>query len=786
MRGDYLEFPVWGVILNKKLLELLQMASRYLSENKLGEAGMIYQGLLADIPGQPDALYGMYRLSLGLGRVGVARRYLMDAIRQISLLSYRTELREMTERWRQEYADLVGKVQVEYYREADSMLARKSIVEAMPGVLRDINHKRYAQALATINKLETSYGLTPDLALVKFDCLQHQGDLEAAAELDVYLIKQFPDNPRVWLALGNIFSRVGAVQSAIASYTRLLQLEPNSDCAWAELGSLYLNRNVIDTAVKLLKKAIEINAHDISTWLNLSNALNEQQEIREALNVLFESRKQNPDSSMLQYAILVRVLNCGAYDEGKSLLVDLERMRKQGHADMLIAAAALQIRCGDDDGCIQQTLDIAKKRLPEYPTNKHARYSMAAARCIALIPLGRAGSLFFHSLIDGHPQIATIPGVYLKGFFGPEIWPRIRGVGRNWKNDLVHRFGRMFEAMFDASNPAPVPGDPLGSRVNIGMQSGLTSMGMGRNEVLLQDKDIFDSALAVYLAKFEDISPGDFIKGVHWAWECAKRQEVDKALSFNVWFYHIHNPNLSEYLRFRRYVSNAETLFIVREPLQGLESWMYQSLPSPPDVERLPDRVERLKLLRVKYGTMVDRLNSIFLMGLISRIEAERTWAVRLEDIKRNPNDAMHKIAEWMGVDFDETLMRSEFHGLEYWGPPSKLSINLRGFDSSNIERKVGVFFSANDSAMLEAIFAPWRMAFGYAGFDHSARETLRLISQSMDYPMDWEKKLVEACGLELQDLISMDIFEKRKAIIKNAVDRHENHMAQRFPQLIV
>ena len=35
----------------------------------------------------------------------------------------------------------------------------------------------------------------------------------------------------------------------------------------------------------------------------------------------------------------------------------------------------------------------------------------------ALFCFGRSGSLFFQSLFDGHPQIATIPGVYLKSWF---------------------------------------------------------------------------------------------------------------------------------------------------------------------------------------------------------------------------------------------------------------------------------------------------------------------------------------------------------------------------------
>ena len=36
---------------------------------------------------------------------------------------------------------------------------------------------------------------------------------------------------------------------------------------------------------------------------------------------------------------------------------------------------------------------------------------------IALLGFGRSGSLFLHSLLDGHPQISTLPGYFFKGWF---------------------------------------------------------------------------------------------------------------------------------------------------------------------------------------------------------------------------------------------------------------------------------------------------------------------------------------------------------------------------------
>ena len=41
---------------------------------------------------------------------------------------------------------------------------------------------------------------------------------------------------------------------------------------------------------------------------------------------------------------------------------------------------------------------------------------------ITLLGFGRSGSLFLHSLLDGHPQISTLPGYFFKGWFGEKTW----------------------------------------------------------------------------------------------------------------------------------------------------------------------------------------------------------------------------------------------------------------------------------------------------------------------------------------------------------------------------
>ena len=60
---------------------------------------------------------------------------------------------------------------------------------------------------------------------------------------------------------------------------------------------------------------------------------------------------------------------------------------------------------------------------------------------ITLLGFGRSGSLFLHSLLDGHPQISTLPGYFFKGWFSEKTWsifqPNFEEI--NWRETLVEK-----------------------------------------------------------------------------------------------------------------------------------------------------------------------------------------------------------------------------------------------------------------------------------------------------------------------------------------------------------
>ena len=73
-------------------------------------------------------------------------------------------------------------------------------------------------------------------------------------------------------------------------------------------------------------------------------------------------------------------------------------------------------------------------------------------KIVCLLAFGRSGSLFLHSLLDGHPQISTLPGYFFKGWFGDKPWPIFQPNFQeiNWREILVEKICTYFEPQFNA------------------------------------------------------------------------------------------------------------------------------------------------------------------------------------------------------------------------------------------------------------------------------------------------------------------------------------------------
>ena len=142
---------------------------------------------------------------------------------------------------------------------------------------------------------------------------------------------------------------------------------------------------------------------------------------------------------------------------------------------------------------------------------------------------------------------------------------------------------------------------------------------------------------------------------------------------------------------------------------------------------------------------MVGRIASLLALMQLPFSRDTEAYGIALEDVKRNTEEAMPRVAEWMGISDHRVLYESSYCGLQYWGPGSSNTEKISGFDTKAIDHEVGRFFGSRDILIFETLFWPFSKQFGYTELDSKAfRRQLKEIRPWLDEPLEFEKKLYE------------------------------------------
>ena len=101
--------------------------------------------------------------------------------------------------------------------------------------------------------------------------------------------------------------------------------------------------------------------------------------------------------------------------------------------------------------------------------------------------------MFFHSLLDGHPDLATLPGVYFKGWFALNSWQRFASYLSmpNWQENIVRALVDEYRPLFNSNSQQNVFGKPLGQSAWLARDSGFTAMGPNGTQSFIVDEDFF-------------------------------------------------------------------------------------------------------------------------------------------------------------------------------------------------------------------------------------------------------------------------------------------------------
>jgi len=577
-----------------------------------------------------------------------------------------------------------------------------------------------------------------------------------------------PDYAEVHNNLGTVLQGLGRPEEAEASYHKALALYPDYTDAHNNLGNTLRSLGRLEDAIASYQKALDLKPDYVEVHNNLGTTFQDWGQLEKAVISFQKALAIKPDFFQ------------GLNDLGNTL-------RNLGHLDEAVASYRKALAIEPNYARTHTNLDKERQAESQNP----APNSNSLEDIIALLTVGRSGSLLFHSLFDGHPDIATLPSIYFQGYFGSKVWQHIYGDPDNprWREIATTAVVKHFDPLFDAQSEQPLFGnillhsDSVGSTTGVGRNTGCTAMGDARDQVLTLDRITFSKYLLNFLSEHNQLDPKLLFKLIHLAFE----KTLDRGIIPKNIFYHIHNPTPSELANFLAAFPRTRFLITIREPVQSLESWVALCTHRPKVTN--PDHGKDLqhRLLESEYLNLVKVLTSVHDQLSITPFLCFDSAAVRLEDIKLQAKGLMPQVAKWIGIPDHPSLYQSTFQGLTYWGPYSPLNPQIKGFDPKSIRRKTGIIFSNKDIWIFSTLFYYFRTHYGYQDKDEKTfRTDLRKIRDLLDEPFDFEYQWVQKQSNGIwkpQDLFPFQVLRNKIKSIWQLVDQQKTFYG--MPNLI-
>lgn len=128
--------------------------------------------------------------------------------------------------------------------------------------------------------------------------LQKEGRSEAAIACMERAIRISPNDPKLFLDLGNILALIGDSKKAEAFIQKSILLNPNEAMAHNSLGILLTSKKQNSKAQKELELANKLKPNQFDILLNLGSFLNKIKKFEEAIPYLLKARKLNEKNPM--------------------------------------------------------------------------------------------------------------------------------------------------------------------------------------------------------------------------------------------------------------------------------------------------------------------------------------------------------------------------------------------------------------------------------------------------------------------------------------------------------
>lgn len=629
---------------------------------------------------------------------------------------------------------------------------------------------RFAEAENVYRKILAKNANFPSALLNLSGIVQQSGRFDEAIELSRRAIALQPNNAGAHNNLGAALQKLGHHDEAIAAFEKALSLTPDDASLHNNLANALLDKGKPADAIPYFERALNLNPGFAAAHYNMGSAYKDLERLEDAASCFRRALKINPEFAEGHYNLGKAQQELGLFDEALTHYHHAISLRPQyedawtnlkiatktsifshgfrgrGNRDLrepLAPATIASWQFKQFENYLDTfrpheadlSFDTAMAGLPDragvsiHGSTPDETTPQLFKQTVALLHFGRSGTGLMHSLIDAHPEISTLPSIYLAGYFNTGIWEELSA---GPPENLPERFAEKFAVLFDAESPTPVPGAQKEEIPYLGVKEGMNIVGDNRDEVLRVNKDIFCVEARRQMARFENVDAGLFLMIIHAAYEKAHGESRPK----HTIFYHIHNPDEFAKLNFLRHCPQARLMMMVRNPVQSCDSWVREAARDN-DCAQVSQRI-----ITMLYD--IDRV-------MIRRQDA---IGVRMEDLKSRPEATMQALCKWIGIDETPSLYEMTAQGKKWWGDPSSLDYNKKGemspFDDSCVKRPVGIVFNERDRFVLETMFYPFSVRFGYrepnqACFIRDLKETRSMLNDLFDF----ERAIVERTGAD-------------------------------------
>ena len=244
--------------------------------------------------------------------------------------------------------------------------------------------------------------------------------------------------------------------------------------------------------------------------------------------------------------------------------------------------------------------------------------------------ISRSGTLYLHSLLDNHPEIATIPGTI-------DIVELLKIKKNSSALECYEIFKKNNPKFFDTSS----------FNFKDKNNSSLWILGDDKKRKILTDENLFKTNFIKALVG-RKIEPKNILISLYLAYAKAHNKKIG---NYKIILMHPHEKKTT--LLFNKFFKDAIYFIPIRNPYRAYKS-----------IIKKTKFVNKLR--EIKYYPSGQLLDSALDIKNF-RIDKLNMYFFKLEDLGNNLETIMKNVANILNIEFNQSMLASTFGGEKYW-----------------------------------------------------------------------------------------------------------------------